>query len=113
MTMKRFVAFGLAWFSLSFCLGISATRAQSHAAAPAADPLSNINRLPADLEQTVQVFSTNVEGKGFAVARGYWTLWGIEDCKYPIQTLCNKDEFVATKTVERVSRGGVFRYFER
>lgn len=87
MTMKRFVAFGLAWFSLSFCLGISAARAQSHAAAPAADPLSNINRLPADLEQTVQVFSTNVEGKGFAVARGYWTLWGIEDCKYPIQTL--------------------------
>jgi hypothetical protein len=26
-------------------------------------------------------------GNGYAVTRGYWTLWGAEDCKYPLRTV--------------------------
>lgn len=87
MSMKRFVALGLACFSLACCLGISQAWGQSHASASATDPLSHANPLPADLEATVQSFRGSMETNGYAVARGYWTLWGIEDCKYPIQTL--------------------------
>lgn len=89
MRIHRSIALVLAWFTLALCLGASMASAQSHAAAAAAatDPLSNINRLPAGLEQKVELFRTNVAAKGFAVARGYWTLWGVDDCKYPIQTV--------------------------
>ena len=86
MRIPRYIALGLAWFSLASCLGASAW-AQNHAAAAATDPLGNINRLPGGLEQRVRLLSTDLQAKGFAVARGYWTLWGVEDCKYPIQTL--------------------------
>jgi len=87
MRIKRFVALGLASFSLAWCLGATPARAQNHSSASATDPLSNANRLPTDLEQTVQSFRSDVEANGFAVARGYFTLWGVEDCKYPIQTI--------------------------
>ncbi|MFP5208506.1 MAG: hypothetical protein ACLGRW_04365 [Acidobacteriota bacterium] len=87
MRTKRYLAFALAWFSLTLCLGASLAWAEDHAAAKATDPLGNINRLPADLERKVGQLRTNLEGNGFTVARGYWTLWGIEDCKYPLQTL--------------------------
>jgi hypothetical protein len=56
-------------------------------AAAATDPLSNANRLPASLEQKVRLFQADLESKGYEVARGYWTLWGVEDCKYPLQVL--------------------------
>jgi len=49
--------------------------------------MSKVNRLPASLERTVQTFKTEVLSRGFAVARGYWTLWGAEQCKYAIQTV--------------------------
>lgn len=53
----------------------------------AMDPLSKANRLPASLERTVQAFKQVVGARGFEVARGYWTLWGVEDCKYAIQAV--------------------------
>ena len=87
MKIRRYFALGLAWFSLASCLGASLAWAGDRAAAAATDPLGNINRLPVALEQAVGKLRTNLEGNGFAVARGYWTLWGIKDCKYPIQTI--------------------------
>ena len=67
--------------------GIPTTWTAPPSALAATDPLSNINRLPASLEQKVQSLRTDLETRGYEVARGYWTLWGVEDCKYPIQTV--------------------------
>jgi len=53
----------------------------------ATDPLSKANRLPASLEQKVQDFQKAVIQDGYQVARGFWDLWGAEDCKYPLQTV--------------------------
>ncbi len=86
MRIPRYIALGLAWFSLASCLGASSW-AQNRAAAAATDPLSNMNRLPVALEQRVRLLRTDLQAKGFAVARGYWTLWGANDCKYPLQVL--------------------------
>ena len=80
------IVFGLG-FSLASCLGASLAWAGNRPAGAATDPLSNINRLPVALEQTVGLLRTDLEANGFAVARGYWTLWGIDQCKYPLQTL--------------------------
>lgn len=87
MRIQRYLDLALAWLSLASCLGASLAWAEDRAAATATDPLSNINRLPAALEQTVGLLRTDLEANGFAVARGYWTLWGVDDCKYPLQTL--------------------------
>jgi hypothetical protein len=87
MRIQRYIAAGLAWLSLASCLGASLAWAQDRAAAIATDPLSNINRMPAALERTVGRLRIGLEVNGFAVARGYWTLWGVDDCKYPLQTL--------------------------
>jgi hypothetical protein len=87
MRIQRYLALGLAWLSLASCLGASLAWAGDRAAVAATDPLGNINRLPAALEQTVGLLRTDLEANGFAVARGYWTLWGVDDCKYPLQTL--------------------------
>ncbi len=56
-------------------------------ASSATDPLSNANRLPESLEQKVKALRTDMEGRGYRVARGYWTLWGADDCKAPMQTV--------------------------
>jgi hypothetical protein len=87
MKIRRCFALGLASVSLASCLVASLAWAHDHAAAAATDPLGNINRLPAELEQTVGLLRTDLKANGFAVARGYWTLWGVDDCKYPLQTL--------------------------
>jgi hypothetical protein len=55
--------------------------------AAAADPLSKVNQLPSDLEQKVQDFQNAVITKGYETTRGYWKLWPVEDCKYPLQTV--------------------------
>lgn len=55
--------------------------------ATATDPIAKMNSLPAAQEQMVGTLRTDLQAKGFAVARGYWTLWGVDDCKYPMQTL--------------------------
>lgn len=81
-----FIVVGLG-LSLASCLGASRVWAADRAAAAATDPHSKINRLPAALEQTVKLLRTGLEANGFAVARGYWTLWGVDDCKYPLETL--------------------------
>jgi hypothetical protein len=57
------------------------------AATGATAPLSKVNRLPASLEQKVQSLRADLEGRGYEVARGYWTLWGAEDCKFPLRTV--------------------------
>lgn len=53
----------------------------------ATDPMSKVNRLPAVLEQKVGVLRADLEARGYDVARGYWTVWGAEDCKYPLRTV--------------------------
>ena len=53
----------------------------------ATDPLANMNRLPATLEQIVSQVRADLQTKGFAVARGYWTLWGADECKYALQAM--------------------------
>ena len=84
MRIERYLAIGAAWLSFGSCLGAWAA---DRTAAAATDPLANMNRLPAALEQTVGQLRTDLETKGFAVARGYFTLWGVDDCKYPIQSV--------------------------
>ena len=59
----------------------------SAAVAAATDPLSKLNRLSPSLENKVQLFKADLVSKGYAIERGYWTLWGAEDCKYPLQTM--------------------------
>ncbi|MDE3186197.1 MAG: hypothetical protein KGM96_01570 [Acidobacteriota bacterium] len=86
MRIQRCLALGLAGLSLALCFGVSLAWAGDRAAA-ATDPLSNINRLPAALERTVGLLRTDLNANGFAVARGYWTLWGVNDCKYPLQSV--------------------------
>ncbi len=87
MKIQRYLALGLAWFSLASCFGARLAWAENRDASIATDPLGNINRLPPALEQMVRLLHIGLESNGFAVARGYWTLWGVDDCKYPIQTL--------------------------
>jgi hypothetical protein len=84
MRIQRYLTLGVAWLSLGACCGAFAG---DRVLAAATDPLGNMNRLPAALEQTVGQLRTSLEADGFAVARGYWTLWGAEDCKYPLQVL--------------------------
>jgi hypothetical protein len=52
------------------------------------DPLSG-NRLPRSLEQKVQDFQATLRAGGYEVARGYWTLWTVDDCRFPLQTIGN------------------------
>jgi hypothetical protein len=53
----------------------------------ATDPLSNVNRLPASLEQVVRQVTGELAGNGYEVQRGYWALWGSDQCKYTIRVL--------------------------
>ena len=87
MRIQRYFSLGLVWLSVASCLGAWLAWAEDRAAIVATDPLGNINRLPAVLEHRVGLLRTGLERHGFAVARGYWTLWGVDDCKYPLQTL--------------------------
>jgi hypothetical protein len=80
MKICRLLSPGLVWLSLVSCMG-------AWSAWAATDPFGNKNRLPDALEQTVGQLRASLEENGFAVARGYWTLWSAEDCKYPLQTL--------------------------
>ena len=57
------------------------------AASRATDPLGEVYPLPADLEQKVQRFRADLEARGYEVRRGYFTLWGAEECKYPLHTV--------------------------
>jgi hypothetical protein len=89
--------FSMRWLSLPLML--VALSAFVHAPADAADakpaaaakgpvdPLSKVNRLPAALEQKVRTLRADLEARGFEVERGYWTLWGADDCKYPLRTV--------------------------
>jgi hypothetical protein len=59
----------------------------SGGASAAADPLSQVNRLPPSLEQKVQEFRVALQAGGYEVAQGHWTLWGVDDCRFPLQTI--------------------------
>ena len=87
MRIQRYLALGLAGLSLALCFGASLALAEDRAAVAATDPLGNMNRLPAALERTVGLLRTDLKANGFAVARGYWTLWGVNECKYPLQSV--------------------------
>lgn len=64
-----------------------APKQPSAAVSTATDPLSKVNRLSPSLENKVQLFKADLASKGYAIERGYWTLWGAEDCKFPLQTV--------------------------
>jgi hypothetical protein len=51
------------------------------------DPLSKANRLPPSLENKVQAFKQALEAEGYEVARGYWDLYTVKDCSYPVRSL--------------------------
>ncbi len=51
------------------------------------DPLGEVHPLPASLEQKVRSLRADLEARGYEVARGYWSLWGAEDCKYPLHSV--------------------------
>jgi hypothetical protein len=89
MRIQRNLALALVGLSLASCFSAQMAWAADHNAnlVTATGPLDKINRLPRALEHTVGLLRTGLETKGFAVARGYWTLWGVDDCKYPLQTL--------------------------
>lgn len=55
--------------------------------AVATDPLTRPDRLPPSLEQRVQDFRAALQAEGYEVAQGYWTLWSVEDCRFPLQTI--------------------------
>ena len=57
------------------------------AALTATDPMGEVHPLPDDLEKKVQRFRADLEARGYEVARGYFTLWGAEECKYPLHTV--------------------------
>ncbi|BBA36840.1 uncharacterized protein sS8_4917 [Methylocaldum marinum] len=50
---------------------------------------SNDNQLPESLERKVRNLRTDLESKGYEVARGAWNLFRIEDCKFAIETIGN------------------------
>lgn len=52
----------------------------------ATDPLSS-NRLPPSLEQKVQDLQAALRAGGYEIAQGYWTLWSVDDCRFPLQTI--------------------------
>ncbi len=43
--------------------------------------------LPASIQQKADALKADLEARGYEVAQGYWTLWGIEQCRYPLQAL--------------------------
>ena len=53
----------------------------------ATDPLSRVNRLPASLELVVRQVTGDLTGNGYEVKRGYWALWGSDQCKYTVRVL--------------------------
>jgi hypothetical protein len=71
-----------------------------------ADPLGNINRLPIALEEKVRMFRSDMAAHGYEVARGYWTLWDVDDCKYPLRTIgfCYGNNPVAPYAIALVPR---------
>jgi hypothetical protein len=53
------------------------------------DAFSPADPLPASLESTVQNVMADLTARGYEVARGYWTVWGTERCKYAIDVIGN------------------------
>jgi hypothetical protein len=49
--------------------------------------LGKVEQLPPSLEQKVQDFQAALKAEGYEVQRGYWTLWSVDDCKFPLQTI--------------------------
>lgn len=53
------------------------------------DPASKVDKLPPALEQKVERFKADMEGLGYEVMQGYWTVFSVEDCAFPIKTVGN------------------------
>lgn len=43
--------------------------------------------LPASIQQKVEALRTDLEARGYQVAQGYWTLWGADECRYPLHSV--------------------------
>jgi hypothetical protein len=61
----------------------------SSAAWGSTDPLSHVNPLPPLHEQKEQDVTSDLRSRGYEVERGYWTLWGTDQCKWAIKTIGN------------------------
>ena len=102
---------GVLLLALGACRDVPADLAGVDAAALAAakgpvDPMSKANRLPPELERRVGVLRADLEATGYEVARGYWSLWDVEDCKYPLRTVgfCYGNNPVAPYAIAVVPR---------
>lgn len=51
------------------------------------DGLSKVDELPPSLEQKVRNFESVLQAEGYEVLRGHWSLWSVDDCKFPLQTI--------------------------
>ncbi|MDV3241075.1 MAG: hypothetical protein LOY00_04715, partial [Methylocaldum sp.] len=71
------------------CFAFAAMIAFASAANSENNGSSNDNQLPESLEQKVRNLRTDLEAKGYEVARGAWNLFRIEDCKFALETIGN------------------------
>lgn len=55
----------------------------------ATDPLGHVNPLPPSLERIVQNVTGDLKSRGYEVERGFWTMWGIDQCKWTIEIVGN------------------------
>ena len=69
-------------------LGAARSPAAASARGPT-DPLSKVNQLPPSLERKVQALRADLAAQGYEVARGYWTLFTVEDCRHAIRVVGN------------------------
>jgi hypothetical protein len=81
MQTRRFLTTGLWLLIVLLALGACNDRSPPVAVAP------DDEAFPPELEQTVRLLRADLEASGYEIAQGYWTLWDVEDCQYPLQTM--------------------------
>ncbi|MDE3150295.1 MAG: hypothetical protein KGL37_12570, partial [Acidobacteriota bacterium] len=73
MRIQRYLAFGLAWFSLA-PLALSQN-------------VLSINKVPGRIESTAQQLTHSLEKQGYEVLRGYFKLFTTDDCDLSYQVM--------------------------
>ena len=84
--MAARVTFSVRLWSLAALLAAGVAGCEH--AAPT-DPIRKLNQLPAALEQQVERLQADLEKNGYQVARGYWTLFTMADCRTAIAVAGN------------------------
>lgn len=74
---------------MSKCGAIAAALLAASSGQGATDPLGHVNDVPPELERKVQAVVGALEERGYEVARGYWKLFGVDECKWPIRVIGN------------------------